>query len=228
MRGLFWAASIPGLATILVVALGARETRSDAAKKISSEKSNASSAPLPFSFYYVVTAVTLFSLGNSSDMFLVLRAQSAGIPAAHAPLLGLAFNTVYTLVAWPAGKFSDRVSKPLVAASGYIVFAAVYLTFAIAPTRAALWLAMSSYGLYYSLTDPVLRALVTQTIAPGSRGRALGVFFFVTSIATLAASLITGELWKHFGPELPLAISAALALVAALMLVTAPRPKRSS
>lgn len=227
MRGLFWAASVPGLLTIVVAALGVRETKHQISQPASDNNHGAIAAPLPASFYYVVVAVTLFSLGNSSDMFLVLRAQTAGIPPSHAPLLGLAFNTVYTLAAWPIGKFSDKVSKPLVAAAGYLIFAAVYLTFAAAPSRAALWIAMASYGFYYSLTDPVLRALVTQTIAPESRGRALGIFFFVTSVATLLASLLTGELWKHFGPRLPLTISAALAFIAALMLLAAPRPRPS-
>jgi MFS family permease len=78
---------------------------------------------------------------------------------------------------------------------------------------------MTGYGIYYSLTDPVLRALVVETIAPEARGRALGIFFFVTSIATLLASLLTGELWKHFAPALPFYVSTALAVLAALMLL---------
>jgi MFS family permease len=225
MRVIFWAASVPGLLTIAVVLLFARETRQvRAGEEASSSKSAAAlessaSIALPSSFYCVLAAVTLFSLGNSSDMFLILRAQNIGIPAAYAPLLGLAFNFVYTLVAWPAGKISDRVSKPVVAAVGYLVFASVYLTFAKAPSRSAIWAAMTGYGIYYSLTDPVLRALVVETIAPHARGRALGIFFFVTSIATLLASLLTGELWKHFDPALPFYVSAALAVLAALMLL---------
>jgi MFS family permease len=241
MRKVFWIAAIPGFLTIAVVALFARETRTgrtaeasgatyamaDAAEKKATQVSNSQLMPqpesqsvvLPVSFYYVLAAVTLFSLGNSSDMFLILRAQNIGIPVAYAPLLGLAFNFVYTLVAWPAGKISDKVSKPVVAAVGYLVFAAVYLTFAAAPSRAAIWAAMTGYGVYYSLTDPVLRALVVETIAPEARGRALGIFFFVTSIATLLASLLTGELWKHFGAALPFYLSGGLAIVAAAMLL---------
>lgn len=233
IRTVFWVAAIPGLMTIAVVSLFARETRTqrtlqgnqarttmpDFADGKTKQKPTAESAVLPASFYYVLAAVTLFSLGNSSDMFLILRAQNIGIPAARAPLLGLAFNFVYTLVAWPAGKISDKVSKPVVAAVGYLVFAAVYLVFATGPSRAAIWAAMTGYGIYYSLTDPVLRALVVETIAPEARGRALGVFFFVTSIATLLASLLTGQLWRHFGPALPFYLSGGLAIVAASMLL---------
>jgi MFS family permease len=221
MRTIFWAASVPGLLTIVVVLLFTRETRTGRDQASGSKALDAgSSAPaLPSSFYYVLAAVTLFSLGNSSDMFLILRAQNVGIPVSYAPLLGLAFNFIYTLVAWPAGKISDKVPKPVVAAVGYLVFAAVYLTFAAAPSRAAIWAAMSCYGLYYSLTDPVLRALVVETIAPEARGRALGIFFFVTSIATLMASLVTGELWKHFTAALPFYLSSGLAVLAAFMLL---------
>src|SRR5581483_7931536 len=227
MRTVFWIAAVPGFLTIAVVLLFAKETRNErtteggsvAAGGRATQAGKSEHVMLPASFYYVLTAVTLFSLGNSSDMFLILRAQNIGIPAAYAPLLGLAFNFVYTLVAWPAGKISDKVSKPVVAAVGYLVFAAVYLTFAAAPSRAAIWAAMTGYGIYYSLTDPVLRALVAQTIAPEARGRALGIFFFATSIATLLSSLITGELWKHFGAAVPFYLSGGLAIIAAVMLL---------
>src|SRR5262249_54256707 len=155
--------------------------------------------------------VTLFSLGNSSDMFLVLRAQNAGIPAVQAPLLGLVFNITYTVFSWPAGDLSDRFSRRAMAAAGYLVFATVYFVFAAAPSKAAIWVAMASYGLFYALTNPVLKALVVETVAPEVRGRALGVYASATSVATLAASLIAGELWKHFGPGVPFYLSAGIA-----------------
>jgi MFS family permease len=174
--------------------------------------------PLPASFYYVLIAVTLFSLGNSSDMFLVLRAQNVGITVAQAPLLGLVFNIMYTLFSWPAGLASDRLPRKLVAAAGYVVFAGVYFAFAVAPSRAAIWVAMSVYGLYYALTAPVLKALVVDTVGAGVRGRALGVYAFVTSVATLLSSLITGELWKQFGARRPLLASSGIAMLAAILL----------
>lgn len=222
VRKIFWIAAIPGFLTIVIVSLFARETRTAAhasVEKVPTRASDPQPIALPAGFYYVLTAVALFSLGNSSDMFLILRAQSIGISAAYAPLLGLAFNFFYTLVAWPAGKISDKVPKPVVAAIGYVVFAAVYLTFAAAPSHAAIWVAMSGYGLYYSMTDPVLRAMVVETTAPQARGRALGIFFFSTSIATLLASLVTGQLWKHFGAAVPFYLSSSLAVLAAVMLL---------
>jgi MFS family permease len=102
---------------------------------------------------------------------------------------------------------------------GYLVFAATYFTFAAAPSRSIVWGIMALYGFYYALTSPVLRALVVETVPSESRGRAFGLFYFSTSIATLLSSVLTGELWKHFGAALPFYLSAGLATVAALMLL---------
>jgi MFS family permease len=219
VRGVFWAAVVPGGLSILVAASRIRETQPKARTEPREPGPGPRHTPLTANFYYQLFAVTLFSLGNSSDMFLVLRAQNLGIPAAHAPLLGLVFNVTYTLLSWPAGHFSDRLSPPTIAAAGYGVFAAVYLVFARGPSTAALWITMASYGLFYALTNPVLRALVAATVSPEVRGRAFGIYYFLTSVATLLASVITGELWKHYGAEVPFYFSAALAVVSAVLLL---------
>jgi MFS family permease len=235
LRGVFWAAGIPGALCIVVAVLGIRETKTvQQSEKASIAINGGQSVPkptdgraghvsLPGSFYFVLAAVTLFSLGNSSDMFLVLRAQSIGIPVAHSPLLGLVFNVTYTLFSWPAGSWSDKFSRRGIAAAGYMVFAAVYLVFAIAPSTLAIWLAMATYGLFYALTNPVLKALVVDTVAPEVRGRALGVYFFVTSVAVLLASVITGEVWKYHGSRVPFYLSAAIAAVSAVLLMASRR-----
>ena len=237
IRSVFWAAAVPGALCVLVAWVGIREIkrdRKDSAESVAGKSgaqnnnvsplaSLSSGVKLPASFYYVLVAVTLFSLGNSSDMFLVLRAQNVGIRVALAPLLGLVFNITYTLASWPAGWFSDRVSRRLVASAGYVIFATVYFMFGRAPSPLAIWIAMAAYGFYYALTQPVLKALVVETAGEQVRGRALGIYFFVTSIATLAASLITGELWKHYGAGIPFYFSAALAIVAAGLLQAAGR-----
>jgi MFS family permease len=230
IRSVFWAAAIPGGMCVLVALLGIRETKlaratdsADGDKRRDSKevKSEGNSLNLPASFYVVLAAVTLFSLGNSSDMFLVLRAQSVGIPVVLAPLLGLVFNITYTLASWPAGWFSDRVSRRLVGSLGYMIFAAVYFVFGRATSTFAIWIAVAVYGLYNALTQPVLKALIVEAVGENVRGRALGIYFFVTSVATLAASLITGELWKHYGAATPFYFSAALALIAAGILQVA-------
>jgi MFS family permease len=240
IRSVFWAAAVPGALCVLVALVGIREKRQaapggqpGAAVPIPKELTSAAllagkRLAVPASFYFVLVAVTLFSLGNSSDMFLVLRAQNVGIPVALAPLLGLVFNITYTLASWPAGWFSDRVSRRLVGSAGYVIFAAVYFVFGRAPSTLAIWLAMAVYGFYYALTQPVLKALVVESVGQQVRGRALGIYFFVTSVATLGASLITGELWKRYGAASPFYFSAAMALIAAGILQVAKRRPTSS
>jgi len=226
IRGVFWAAAVPGALCVLVALFGIRETKGrttdESDRKPAKKASRPSNAALPAAFYLILIAVTLFSLGNSSDMFLVMRAQNVGIPVKLAPLLGLVFNLTYTLGSWPAGWFSDRFSRRWIAAAGYLIFAAVYFVFGKAPSTLAIWITMAVYGLYYALTQPVLKALVVDTVGEEIRGRALGVYFFVTSVATLAASLITGELWKHYGAGVPFYLSAGLAAVSAALLVLQP------
>ena len=181
---------------------------------------------LPGGFYYVLAVVTVFSLGNSSDMFLVLRAGNIGIPASKAPLLGLVFNIMFTLLSWPAGKFSDRFSRSAIAAAGYFVFAVVYFVFALAPSQLAIWFTMAFYGLFYALTNPVLKALVVESVGGDVRGRALGIYAFLTSVTTLLSSVITGALWKVYGPAVPFYFSAGIATVAGVALLAHRSPAR--
>ena len=246
MRGVFAWAAVPGALCVLVTWVGIREVRKSSSQfpVLSSQSSTQVSAlssqtpvtadrsplialRLPFDFYYVLAVVALFSLGNSSDMFLVLRAGNIGIPASQAPLLGLVFNVMFTLASWPAGKFSDRFSRSAIAAAGYGVFAIVYLMFALAPSSFAIWLSMGFYGLFYALTNPVLKALVVESVATDVRGRALGIYSFVTSITILLASVITGALWKVYGAAFPFYFSAGIAAVSAVGLLghRAPRSR---
>ncbi len=239
MRGVFAWAAIPGTLCVTVAWLGIREVRRDsefvegrASSPVKAERSSAASAKsewlpkLPVGFYYVLAVVTFFSLGNSSDMFLVLRAGNIGIPASRAPLLGLVFNIMFTLVSWPAGKFSDRFSRSAIAAAGYLVFAIVYFVFALAPSQLAIWLSMAFYGLFYALTNAVLKALIVESVDTGVRGRALGIYAFCISVTTLLSSVITGALWKVYGPAVPFYFSAGIATVSAFALLAHRSPKR--
>src|SRR3982074_2846883 len=226
LRLVFLVAAVPGVLCVLVAVFGIRETGrgnqrpedQPLGKGNVISRLHQAGVKLPGGFYFALLAVTLFSLGNSSDMFLVLRAQSIGIRVALAPLLGLVFNVTYTLASWPAGWASDHFSRRWIAAAGYLIFAAVYFVFGRAPSTLAIWIAMAVYGLYNALTQPVLKALVVDAVGENVRGRALGIYFFVTSVATLAASLITGEVWKHYGAPIPFYFSAALAVVSAALL----------
>ena len=230
LRTVFWAAAVPGALAVLVAVFGIQETHRRASEEAGVTPATKSAATpvaatwrLSPGFFMVLAAVTLFSLGNSSDMFLVMRAQNVGIPVSLAPLLGLVFNLTYTLGSWPAGWFSDYFSRRWIAAAGYLIFAGVYYVFGRAPSPLAIWITMAVYGVYYALTQPTLKALIVDTVASEVRGRALGIYFFATSVATLAASLITGELWKHYGASLPFYLSAALAALSALLLLCTPK-----
>ncbi len=235
MRGVFASAAIPGFLCVVVAWTGIREVRRRApVERRASPPVPAAASPksewlpkLPLGFYYVLVVVTLFSLGNSSDMFLVLRAGNIGIPASRAPLLGLIFNVMFTLLSWPAGKFSDRFSRSVIAAAGYFVFAIVYFVFAIAPSQLAIWLTMAFYGLFYALTNPVLKALVVESVAGNVRGRALGIYSFLTSVTTLLSSVITGALWKVYGPAVPFYFSAGIATASAIALLAHRSPGRN-
>jgi MFS family permease len=228
MRGVFASAAIPGALCVVVAWVGIREARGS--NRVSEQQACIGTAiapaksgwlpKLPVGFYYVLAIVTLFSLGNSSDMFLVLRAGTIGIPASRAPLLGLVFNITFTLLSWPAGKFSDRFSRSGIAAAGYFVFAIVYFVFALAPSQLAIWLTMAFYGLFYALTNAVLKALVIESVASDVRGRALGIYSFLTSVTTLLSSVITGALWKIYGPAVPFFFSAGIAAFSAVALLT--------
>lgn len=244
MRGVFAFAAVPGALCVIVAWLGIREVhrRSNSsigvapiATELRSGQPGAAAATqtsewfpkLPFGFYYVLVVVTLFSLGNSSDMFLVLRAGNIGIPASQAPLLGLVFNIMFTLFSWPAGKFSDRFSRSATAAAGYLVFAVTYFVFALAPSHLAIWLSMSFYGLFYALTNAVLKALIVESVDGHVRGRALGIFSFFTSVTTLLSSVITGALWKYYGAAVPFYFSAGIAAVSGLGLLAYRKPKKT-
>jgi MFS family permease len=239
MRGVFASAAIPGALCVIVAWVGIREVHKQvegrASSPVNAERSSAVSSlaksdwlpKLPVGFYYVLAVVTLFSLGNSSDMFLVLRAGNIGIPASRAPLLGLVFNIMFTLVSWPAGKFSDRFSRSAIAAAGYLVFAIVYFVFALAPSQLAIWLAMAFYGLFYALTNAVLKALIVESVDTGVRGRALGIYSFCISVTTLLSSVITGALWKVYGPAVPFYFSSGIATISAFALLAHRSPSET-
>jgi MFS family permease len=227
LRMVFLAAAVPGFFCVAAALFGIREIKTETRPKEAIAKiKTMPKIPLPAAFYFLIFIVTLFSLGNSSDMFLILRAQNIGISIAHAPLLGLIFNVTYTLFSWPAGIFSDRFAPRKIIAVGYLIFAAVYFVFGLSPSKLAIWIAMGSYGLFYALTNPVLKAMVVSAVPSKIRGRALGIYSFITSIAILLASILTGELWKHFGGRIPFFASTGLALLAsALLLLPGLKPQ---
>lgn len=229
LRTLFWLAAIPGAVSVLLAIFTVRETKSP---MIASTESLAKRGPadaveartannLPgFStkYYLLLAAVGLFGLANSSDLFLILRAQNLGAPAALAPAFGLVFNLVYTALAWPAGKLSDRVPRKRVIASGYLLFAGTYLGFAVIQQPQWVWGLFAIYGMYYAFSEGTLRALVADLVPSSRRGTAYGWVALVTTVTLLPSSLLAGFLWEHFGPATPFYFSACVSLIATFLI----------
>ncbi|MBI2887464.1 MAG: MFS transporter [Chloroflexi bacterium] len=185
-----------------------------------------SAARLDGRFKLFVAIAALFTLGNSSDAFLLLRAQSAGFSVLEVSLALLLFNFVYTALATPLGALADGWGKSNVLAGGWLLYAIVYVSFALLPDAGLLWLLYPLYGVYYAMTEGVGRALVADLVTSDVRGTAYGVYHAAIGITALPASLLAGLLWQGvgtwegFGPSAPFLFGGGLALAAAA-LVTA-------
>ena len=175
-------------------------------------------APLDRRFKRFLLVLVLFTLANSSDAFLLLRARAAGLPLTLVPLLWLVFNSVYALGAGPAGWLSDRLPRKRVLIAGFSVYALVYLGFALVSAPWQVWLLFACYGLYYALTEGVSRALTADLTPPELRGTAFGLYYTATGLALLPASLIAGLLWDAVGPWAPFAFGAGWSALATLLL----------
>jgi MFS family permease len=164
---------------------------------------------------YAVTVglFALFALANSSDTFLVLRAEDRGLEPWHVILAYALYNVVYTLASYPAGALSDRWGRWRVIAIGWTVYAAVYVGFALTG-RAGIWPLFAAYGFYTALTDGVSKALIADLAPRARRGTAMGVFYLVNGGAAMVASLVAGILWKRYGGGAPFWFGAGGAVIA--------------
>jgi sugar phosphate permease len=165
----------------------------------------------------------LFTLGNASDAFLLLRAQDLGVSAAAIPLLWGAFHVSKMIWNVPGGMLADRFRPLPMILAGWLVYALVYGGFAVAGTTWQVWALFSVYGLFYGLTESPEKALVAQLAPSQLRGRAFGVFHFAVGLGAFPASLLFGALWTWKGAPAAFTVGAAFALVAALLLPLALR-----
>ncbi len=178
----------------------------------------------PFRGY--LAAVFLFTLGNSSDAFLLLRAGQLGVSAAAIPLLWAAFNLSKTTWSLPGGVLSDRLGPRRSILWGWGLYVLVYVGFALAGRTWHAWALFVVYGLFYGLTEAPERAYVAHMAPEKARGRAYGTFHFVVGVAALPASLLFGAVWEWASPEAAFLVGAAMGLLAAalLLLLTPRRP----
>lgn len=212
---------VPAFLAVLSLALGVKEVKPQGQQ--AAPKFAFKALGKPFMTFMVI--VGLFDLGNSSDSFLVLRAQERGISVIG--ILGLlaVFNLVYTLVSTPAGSLSDKVGRRNIIIGGWIVYALVYLGFGLASAAWQVWLLYIVYGLYYGMAYGTTKAMVADLVSPEMRGTAYGTYNAILGIIDFPASLIAGILWQGtgawagFGPSAPFLFGAAMALVALVMFI---------
>jgi MFS family permease len=180
-------------------------------------------APLPSSFRRVVAIFALFTLANSTDAFLLLRAQQAGVAVWQLPLLWSFFNAVKAATGVPGGAFADRAGRVPAIAAGWLVYGAAYAGFAFVARPLAVWGLFAFYALFFGLTEGSERAFVADLVPESLRGRAYGIFHAAVGIAALPASVFFGILWSRFGARAAFLTGASIALLAtaALWLATA-------
>jgi len=220
-------AIVPALLTMLVlrrvvdvVAVAGHQTPTER---------RAPKAELGRPFWSFTAAWTIFSLGNSADVFLLLRAHDLGLDATGVVLAYALYNVLYSGLSWPLGSLSDRIGKRRVLAGGLLVFAAVYAGFGLATTSAAVWPLMAVYGVYIAATDGVGKAFVSDLSPAALRATGQGAFRLATGGAAVVASLTAGILWQEVGPGAVFALGAGAALLglAALAMVR-PRGDQGS
>jgi MFS family permease len=175
--------------------------------------------PLGRRFWTYMAAVLLFTMGNSSDAFLILRANQAGLPDWQIPLLWAAFNAVRSVSSLPGGRLSDRLGRKPMIFAGWLIYAVSYLLFGLAGSAWQIWAIFLFYGLYYGCVEGTERALVSDLVGAELRGTAFGIFHSTIGIAALPASVLFGWVWQRSGHPLPaFLMGAALAGLAAIVL----------
>jgi len=223
---------VPATLAVLVLAFGARDIPRQAG---TTEAPSLTLKGFDVRFRGFLLILVLFTLGNSSDAFLILRAQERGLSVLGVMGALLTLNLVYSLVSSPAGVLSDRIGRHRVIVGGWLLYGVVYLGFALAGAGWQVWVLYGLYGVYYGATEGVARALVADMVSPEQHGTAYGVYNGVVGVMALPASVIAGLLWQGWGPwqglgpAAPFLFGAGLALLSALLMsVWLPRLKEGS
>jgi len=216
---------LPAAAAVIVLAVGAREKK-PARTRASAPRLSLSGMDSRFRWFLVV--VVIFTLGNSSDAFLIIRAQTAGLDVIGILGMMISFNLAYALIATPAGVLSDRIGRRRVLIGGWLLYALVYLGFSRATSGWHAWVLMVFYGLYYGLTEGVAKAFVADLVPQERRGTAFGLYNAAIGLMVFPASAIAGLLWQGaggwggFGQSAPFLFGSVMALVSALLLAFLP------
>lgn len=222
-RTLFLLTIVPGLAVLVLVALGLAEPPRH---KQSSTPLRWSLRPFDSRFRLYLLALAIFSLGNSTDAFLVLHARQLGMAPYQAMLLWFVFHVAKSAGNVIAGGWVDRLGPRPVLVTGWLIYAGVYLLFASATQSWQIWPLFLLYSLYYSLAEPAEKAIVTRLVPYDHKGLAFGWFHATIGLAVLPASLAFGALYQQAGPWWAFVAGASLSGLATLVLLTIPIPRR--
>lgn len=217
LRTVFWWAAVPGALAVGTTIWGVRDVPKERpATTPSSHSSPSLSISLGGRFWSVLFVILLFTLGNSTDAFLLLRAQQLGVPIALAPILWAWLHIVKTASGTPGGMLSDRLGRKPLLVAGWLLYAVVYFAFGRASATWHAWALFGVYGVFFGLTEGTERALVADLVPLSRRGTAFGWYNLTIGIGALPASVIFGELWDHYSSRAAFDFGAAMALAAAL------------
>ena len=218
-RAIFLIAFVPAMLAVLSIVFFLKEpSRPEKDKTTSPVSLSLSMKNMGKDFKIFVLIIAVFTLGNSSNAFLLLRAKDLSIPTAAIPLLWLVYNFFGTVTSVPLGRLSDRIGRKKTIIAGFFIYSAVYFGFAFSNEQYLIWLFIALYGIYNGLSEGVFRAHLADLVTEGSkRGTAYGIFNTVTGIFALPASLLMGLFWRLFGPGFAFSFGASLSLACALM-----------
>jgi len=227
-RLVFWWAVLPAALSTALIVFAVREPPASRPKEARFPLRPSELARLGPRFWIVAAVATVFTLARFSEAFLILRARGEGLGEAYAPLVLVVMNVVYAAAAYPAGALSDRVGRRGVFLAGIVMLIAADAALAGAPSLGWVALGVALWGLHMGFTQGLLGALVADTAPADLRGTGFGALNLVTGLATLAASLIAGELWDRIGPQATFGAGAAFALVSLAGVALSPRALRAA
>ncbi len=216
----FWIAVVPAFLSVALILVAVKEPeRPTALRKVRLPLHRDELRRLGTTYWWVVAVAAVFTLARFSEAFLILRAQSIGLPLALVPIVLVLMSLAYSLSAYPIGILSDRMDKVTILIAGLALLVVADVVLAFASGIAAVGLGVVLWGLHMGFTQGLLATLIAETAPAELRGTAFGVFNLVCGLALLAASIIAGALWDAAGPEAAFLAGAAFAALTTLGLV---------
>lgn len=226
-QSVFWIAVLPAFLALGLIVFAVREPeRPEGLRQVRNPLSRSELRHLSPTYWWVVVIAALFTLARFSEAFLILRAETAGLPLTLVPLVLVGMNAVYSLSAWPVGSLSDRTGRVSLLATGLALLIAADLVLAFSDGLTGLALGVLIWGLHMGFTQGLLAALVAESAPAELRGTAFGMFNLVTGVALLLASVIAGGLWDAFGAQWTFIAGAVFAGLAMLSLLPLARRLR--